>query len=99
LAKTKIAIEDKSTKEIVLVISFRRFEDIESSQEYKHLEKLTMSLAKIRKGKSSFIKYNKAQLSGKMSASGWRGGMDNGKTVGHYIMGCSIQNSENRINE
>jgi len=72
LHKNKIGIKDRATKKIVLVLSFTKFEDIESSQEYQDFEKLSMSLVKLRKGRSGFIKNNKAQVSGKMFALGWR---------------------------
>lgn len=54
--KNKIAIQDSDTKEIVLVVSFTKFEDIKDTREYENFEKLTMSLAKLRKGNSGFIK-------------------------------------------
>ena len=84
--RNKVAIQDKSTQKIVRVISFTKFEDIESSKKYEDFEKLTKSLAKLQKGHLSFIKNNKAQVNGKMFALGWRGGMDRGYTMGHYVM-------------
>jgi len=83
----------------VLVLSFSRFEDIESSKEYKDLEKLTMSLLKLKKGGSSCIQKNKAYVSGKMIALESRGGMDRRYTMDQYIMRHNIQSSRNAINE
>jgi len=98
LYKNKIAIKDRNTNEIVLVVSFTKFKDIESSHKHKIFEKLTTLLANLRKGGFGFIK-NKAKVSGKMFALGWRGGMDRGYTLGPYVMGQSLQSSERSINE
>jgi len=46
----------------MLVISFTKFEGIESSKEYKDLEKLAMPLSKLRKGSSGYIKKIRSML-------------------------------------
>jgi len=58
-----------------------------------------MSLLKLRNKGSKHIQINKAYISVKVYALGWRGGIDSGFTMGHYVVGHNIQNSKTIVNE
>lgn len=43
LHESKIAIRDQLTKEVVLVVSFSTFEDLEKNNEYEDFEKIMVN--------------------------------------------------------
>jgi hypothetical protein len=96
--KNVVAVRDKKTKKIVLVVSFTQFKDIEGKNEYADLNKLTKSLMQLRTG-SNLVSSNGAQRGGEMYALGWRGGIDPGLSLGLYVMPPVIQRSEKAMEE
>jgi hypothetical protein len=72
-----IAIMNKDTNEIVVIISFSSFKKM-SKEKYEEIEDLTKTFSKM-KDQINPITNNKSMVGGIMYALGWSGGFNKGK--------------------
>jgi hypothetical protein len=96
--KNVVAVRDKKTKKIVVILAFTQFKDIEGNNECANLNKLTKSLMHL-KTRSNLVSSNGAQRWGKMFALVWRGGTNPSLSLRQYVLPQVTQRSDNAMEE